>query len=85
MPKIKNCPHCQKVLYCKTCGERFTPDLGGKTRLTTLVNEEVIRKLADEAKKEGVGINEFLKRKVCGKAAPKNSRRRAGADQPGTP
>jgi len=82
MPKVKACPYCEQVLFCKSCGKRYTPDLGGKKRLITLVNEEVIRKLTEDARKEGIGINEYLKRKT-GHASPrKNSRRRAGADQP---
>jgi len=84
MPRIKSCPHCEQVLFCKACGNRYTPDLGGKTRLSTLVNEEVIRRLTEEARKEGIGINEYLKRKTKPTilSIGKNSRRRAGADQP---
>ena len=84
MPKIKQCPHCKQPLFCKACGMRTTPDLGGKTRLTTLVNEEVIRRLTEEARKEGIGINEYLKRKTKPTILPvgKNSRRRASANQP---
>lgn len=84
MPKIKQCPHCNQPLFCKACGMRTTPDLGGKKRLTTLVNEGVIRQLTEEARKEGVGINEYLKRRIkpAAPTASKNNRRRAGADQP---
>ncbi len=78
MPKIKMCPHCNKTLYCKACGVRYTPEL--KNRRSMGVSDEVLEAIKKKAKEEGVGIEVFLARRF-GKAveneASKSGRRRA--------
>lgn len=83
MPKIKTCPHCNQVLICKSCGRRYTPDLGGRKRLRDMVDVDTIKALTAEAESKGLSLREFLARKASGKdEASVNRRRRAAADQP---
>lgn len=82
MPKIKKCPHCNQVLLCKACGVRFTPVLGGKPKLKTMVDPDTLERLREEAKREGVTINAYLKKHLGNVPPPKNSRRRAVAAEP---
>ncbi len=87
MPKIKQCPHCGEVLVCKSCGERFTPELAGRRqRLTDLIQKDTLENLRKEAKAKRISINELLKQKtkvedVEDAPSGKNHRRRASSDQ----
>ena len=86
MPKIKECPHCNEVLICKSCDARFTPELiGRRRRLTDLIQDDIMEKLQKEAKDKRISINELLKQKTEKETedapAPKSHRRRASSDQ----
>jgi len=84
MPKIKTCPNCNQVLFCKACGKRYTPELKGKKRLRDMVDVDTVKALAEEAQRKGISLRELLARKAKGQDGEVHNtrRRRAAADQP---
>lgn len=69
--KIKTCPHCQKVLYCKACGQRVTPERKNlRTEMAGVyLTPEQKERFRKEAEQRGMSLSDYLAHVVESKAS----------------
>jgi len=61
--RLKECPHCKETLFCKNCGERFTPQKEDKKTESLLLKmtTEQKAKLERLAERKGVSMSAVLR------------------------
>lgn len=64
MGRIKKCRVCEEILYCKSCGERQTPEAPDWQQVLLRIRPEKKAALEKQAKKEGITMNEFIRRRL---------------------
>lgn len=86
MPKVKKCPHCGNVLFCRACGQRVTPSFVRGPRkkvLATYLAEAEISALKEMARESGLSLSEFVEKniieKLDGKEKKNGTSKRRGA------